>query len=248
MLEKAFDVYIRGFHPGNLKKLMENFWTTYSLIYMLLIMPSISFKKIVFASVGNALFYYGFALLLFVALSHNELVPLVLPKQMFLCPMQEETRKEYMKALLTVKIVVPFIIMVLPLTGVAIAFHKDLCALANLLFGMLSLIITVLMNPGGGKERDIRQTGKFAWMEKTGQLVNMLAAGCHVVFSLLALLKEEPIDGGLAVYFAISVAVQLLLNIGVIRWNVPIIVEGAMDYETCMRLLENVNKNGNREK
>ncbi|MBP3358360.1 MAG: hypothetical protein J6K91_05555 [Opitutales bacterium] len=162
--------------------------------------------------------------------------------------MQEKDRKAYIKALLGVKLVFPFSIMLMLLVGVAVIFHKDLLMLANVLIATASLTVTVILQPEGDRERQTGQAEKNSWIAKVWYVVNMLVAAMHLLLSVLAILEEEPFSFGLWVYFTVSVAVQLLLNIYIIKRNIPIIVEGAMDYETCMRLLENLNKNSNRKK
>lgn len=248
MLEKALYVYIRGYHPANFKKLFNNFWGAYSTSYLLIIAPIMNFDKIIFSSVGNALLYYILVLTTMIAMSNNALVPLTLQKQMFLCPMQEKDRKDYIKALLVVKLVFPFSIMLVLLMGLAVIFQKDLLMLANVLIATVSLTITLILQPEGDRERRTGQAEKNSWIAKVWYVVNMLVAAMHLLLSVLAILDEEPFSFGLWVYFTVSVTVQLLINIYIIKRNVPIIIEGAMDYETCMRLLENLNKNSNRKK
>lgn len=248
MLERALRVYMGGYHPGNLKKLLHNFWGTYSITYLFVISPLVIFDEIVFSSLGNALLYYCIVIMMMVGVSNNVLVPLTLQKQMFLAPMEEKERTEYIKALLLVKLVVPFFMMAVLLLGLAIAFQKDLLMLLNVLFATISLTVTVILQPVGERERKTGQRVKNSWIAMLWYTVNILFAAFHLVIAVLSILDEEPHSLGVGIYFGISLVIQVILNIYIYRRNVPIIIEGAMDYENCMCMLENVDKSLSNKK
>ena len=104
MMKQAFRSYLASLHSGNLKKLKESAAYLWIYIGMLLVYASTALLQengygvLACSLVVRVLFPLG--LMFWSDLGSKYLMP----KAMFLCPMKEEERKEYIKCVLVVKI------------------------------------------------------------------------------------------------------------------------------------------------
>jgi hypothetical protein len=104
MMKQAFRSYLASLHSGNLKKLRESavyLWTYMVLLFVygsVALVQDNGYGDLACSFVLRVLF--PLALMFWSDLGSKYLMP----KAMFLCPMKEEERKEYIKCVLVVKI------------------------------------------------------------------------------------------------------------------------------------------------
>lgn len=99
MFKQALYTYWTSLHPRNLKYIVDKRWHTFILVFVLL--PSFAEVK----EYGAGAFY-PFTIFLPVALMKmsNLVRKINIPKTLFLSPMQEKERKNYIKCLIGIKI------------------------------------------------------------------------------------------------------------------------------------------------
>lgn len=239
MLKKALYVYFSGYHPRNYKKLQNSFGVVWSFCYFGFVLPAMNHSETVFASAENAILYYSLIFSVILPLSGVVVVPLTLQKQMFLCPMQEKERKEYIFDLLMVKLLVPVLFAGI-LGGVQVLlFQRNGITLLCTLIAYLSLTVGIELYP--------TVIDNKTKVEKIGSqvccIINVILAALHLFVGVFAVMKEKTLTGGLSLYLGISVVLQLILNAVILKQNLAFVIENATDYENGLRIQE-VKKKG----
>ena len=237
MLKKALYVYFSGYHPRNYRKLLNSFWVVWSFTYFT-IMTGINHSETVFASVENSILYYSMIIPLVFMFGGNLLVPLTLQKQMFLCPMEERERKEYILVLTAVKIAVPLAVIMIILTVQLVFFRKNIILLGGLLFAYFSLAVAITMSSGVEKVKKGKEDRFWAkkGVARTICVLNLFWTIFHILFAAIGVLEEKEISIGTGIGVAISVGMQLILTIWLLKRNIPVILENAVDYETAIQV------------
>lgn len=242
MLKKALYVYFSGYHPRNYKKLL-NILGVWSFSYFILL-PVLNDADTIFASAENTILYYFLILSLIFMFGGNVLVPLTLQKQMFLCPMEEGERQKYILALTIVKIAVP-VVVTMVLFGIQfIFFQKNMILLSGILFAYFSLAVSITMSPG--VERIKKENHASFWAKKgvaqTLCISNIFLALFHIFVGNMGVLEETEISLGLGIYMGISVVLQLIFVIWLLKRSIPVILENAVDYEAAFLINKDVKK------
>lgn len=152
MLGKVWLDYLECFRWSKIR-VFYNFSRAWIFIYMLTMLPFIvqnNHEEIILVE------YYLTVIPLLLGVHTMAIVPLRLPKQMYLCPMGMEERQRYLKQMFWVRLVMPILWgMVLSTIGV-LAGRFDWLYVGKELFGLLSFMITgsITYFPGSVMDRD----------------------------------------------------------------------------------------------
>ena len=249
MLKRAFQSYMSSLHPRNLKKLKENggwFW----IIYWAFIYP-----MIISGSNPNFAQFMWFAMIkmspVFLMAWSSLSSRFLMPKAMFLCPMKEEDRREYINAVLLMKIGFPVLV------GVAIellfGFYYGFKPLQIIAIAFINFSIGIALHicfEGKGKNdrtisrARIDKNGKtrWAWMN-----VVLLVWGFLLLagFELVDMTGQMELWSGIAL--GISLVVFLIFDIIIIVTQYRDTIEQAGNYELAFRVLSKVPTNQNVE-
>lgn len=249
MLKRAFQSYLSSLHPRNLKKLQKNnagFWLIYwAFIYPLIMSGSNpEFAKFMWFTMIKM---FPFFMMGWSGLSSRFLMP----KAMFLCPMKEEDRREYINAVLVMKIGFPMLVGIVielifslyygfkPLQMVAIAFiHFSLGIALHICFegkGKYDQRISQARVDKNGKTR-------WAWMNVVLMIwALLLLAGLEVVDMTLGM----SLWSGIIIGISLVAFVVLDVAIMVTQYHDTIVQAG--NYELTFQVLSKVPTNENVE-
>lgn len=239
MLKRALYTYFREYHPRNHRKFFRSFQGWWLITYMLIVVPFGTLRDVICDSTENVFTYFGLVFLFMFSLA-SMTIPLALQKQMFLCPMQEKERKQYVGSLLGIKIVVPIILSVLLMSLHVLLFQNDIIRLCYVMVAIFSLIVSGILYPAAENCKKIRTGNKACCIINMCIAVITFCAG-------FAMLDGEPISQGMTWAAAISALVQLTLDLLIMKCNIPIVIENATDYETCLRIQEREAERRNQQ-
>lgn len=249
MLKRAFQSYMSSLHPRNFKKMQKNnagFWLIYwAFIYPLIMSGSNpDFAQFMWFTLIKML---PFFLMGYSSLSSRFLMP----KAMFLCPMKEEDRREYINAVLLMKIGVPVLVGIgiellfslyygfKPLQIVAIAFtHFSVGVAMHICFegkGKNDRVISQARIDKNGKTR-------WAWMN-----VVLMVWGIFLLagFEAIDMTSQMSLWSGIAI--GISLVAFVIFDIVIIVTQYRGTIEQAGNYELTFRVLSKVPTNDNVE-
>lgn len=249
MLKRAFQSYMSSLHPRNFKKMQKNnagFWLIYwAFIYPLIVSGSNpDFAQFMWFTLIKTL---PFFLMGYSSLSSRFLMP----KAMFLCPMKEEDRREYINAVLLMKIGVPVLVGIgiellfslyygfKPLQIVAIAFtHFSVGVAMHICFegkGKNDRVISQARIDKNGKTR-------WAWMN-----VVLMVWGIFLLagFEAIDMTSQMSLWSGIAI--GISLVAFVIFDIVIIVTQYRGTIEQAGNYELTFRVLSKVPTNDNVE-
>ncbi len=154
------------------------------------------------------LHYYIFAFSLMFALVSSMCVEIKFPKQMYLTPLTQAERREYMEKLLGLKLVIPNLVM-----GVVIVVMLVLQRV-NIAWGGMLLLQNILSTMGMSLFYKVEKTKYVKELQTAGNMLWTIFAmliGLVVEFFILGgASSNENIDRAILILFAVSVAVQLL--------------------------------------
>ena len=114
MLKRVLFDYIRSFTWKNIVQTCckyNNGYSLWTIIYLTILLPLSN--AMIHESGQAAASYYLWAIPFLIGMIGMELLPLQIPKLMFLCPLNDEERRQYMKCVYWVRILVPIMIQVL---------------------------------------------------------------------------------------------------------------------------------------
>ena len=152
--------------------------------------------------------YFIFVFPLVFALVSSMGVEIKFPKQMYLTPLTQVERREYMEKLLGLKLVIPNLVM-----GVVIAVMLILKNV-NIAWGGMLLLQNVLSTMGMSLFYKVEKTKYVKELHTAGNMLwSIFAMGIGLVgefFILGGASSNENIDSATLIMFVVSVAVQLL--------------------------------------
>ena len=156
----------------------------------------------------SRLHYYIFAFSLMFALISSMCVEIKFPKQMYLTPLTQVERREYMEKLLGLKLVIPNLVMSVVI--VVMLFLKKV----NIAWGGMLLLQNILSTMGMSLFYKVEKTKYVKELQTVGNLLwTILTMGIALVgefFILGGASSNENIDSATLIMFVVSVAVQLL--------------------------------------
>ena len=249
MLKRAFQSYLSSLHPRNFKKFQKNnagFWLIYwAFIYPLIISGSNpDFARFMWFTMIKAL---PFFLMGFSSLSSRFLMA----KAMFLCPMKEEDRREYINAVLVMKIGIPVLVGIViellfslyygfkPLQIVAIAFiHFSVGIAMHICFegrGKNDRVISQARLDKNGKTR-------WAWMN-----VVLMVWGIFLLagFEAIDMTSQMSMWSGIAI--GVSLVAFVIFDIAIMVTQYHDTIAQAGNYELTFHILSKVPTNENVE-
>lgn len=238
MFKKVIHDYLGYLRWGNIRRVYSNIGTWWIYPYMLTIFPLLTDID---ESSGLAAYYILIIPLLF-AIMTLSVVPMKLPKQMFLCPMEEQERRKYIHELFAVRLLVPFFagtigsfVVLVMKKGHPLILCLEILALVSLLLcgSITSWEGSVWSSEESGnvkRVKDERLKGLF--------VINILGLIGSVIILIANTTMTEDVAAltmGDGIYIGISTVILVVLDILVVRYY-PVIVELAVDYERTMKL------------
>ncbi len=152
--------------------------------------------------------YYIFAFSLMFALISSICVEIRFPKQMYLTPLTQVERREYMEKLLRLKLVIPNLVM-----GVVIAVMLILKKV-NIAWGGMLLLQNILSTMGMSLFYKVEKTKYVKELQTAGNMLwtifAMVIGLVGEFFILGGASSNENIDSATFIIFAVSVVVQLI--------------------------------------
>lgn len=234
MLENVICDYIDGFRWSRIKQAYQKGgWWTY--LYFLTVLPAFAdFYESVKYTVTYFLIMFPALFCMFASPLH----PLVMPKVMYLCPMDRRQRRLYVKWSGYLHIAVPFVLGAMGILILVLAKISDfLCACGLLLNIFLLPIWCCGINPKGfggnlpDGGRCLSTSSGWGICETVGILTTVISE-----YSYCAILcREEPVSAWIKyIVLGFGILVQLPLAIRYLKgWKGA--VERAVDYETAYR-------------
>lgn len=255
MLKQAFRSYLSALHPRNIKKLKESpNW--FSTIYFLCIYPMLmsiinddDFARFIWFAMIKLLPFW-------LMIWSNVTSKFLMPKAMFLCPMKQEERKEYINCVLLIKIGIPvlFGIALELIWSIFDGFH--LWQIIEIAFVHFSIgIATYICFEEAGRndqqipyvKKDKKGKTKRAWMNIVSLVLGLLfLAGVRVedLTSGITFQNGIHLDG---VLVAIFLVLFLIFDIRILATQYECTIENACNYEQTFRVLGKVPTNDNVE-
>ncbi len=237
MLRKVWLDYLEGFRWSKIRA-FYNFSRAWIFIYMLTMLPFIvqnNHEEIVLVE------YYLVVIPILLGFHTMAIVPLRLPKQMYLCPMGMKERQQYLKQMFWVRLVVPvFLGIVLSAIGMVVG-RFNLIYVGKQIFGLLSFMITgsVTYFPGSVMDRDNDNekehfTDKRLKGLKTVGLIGQLTGLIYVV---LLIFQVGETDMWIRYLSDILVLPIIISDLWTMRY-LPTVLELNVDYENAYEVLK----------
>lgn len=228
MLKKALYTYAGGYHPANIKKTWSgnSYW---QLAYVFILLPSIILRDVIWKDGIITAIYYILMTFICLAAVAETATPLILQKQMFLCPMREGERKKYVKYLLCFKLLIPTSVMGI-IVGIPIyLFGKNLLVFAGVLFSFFSMMLAAILEKAvkGNHSQSGLYTGIY--------IVSIFLNALLIIFGVVRLSEGGGLPLGTQGYIAVFLVLPLITDILIAKLGIPLAVENAMNYENSMR-------------
>ena len=155
----------------------------------------------------SRLYYYILAIPLIFALFSSLCVEIQLPKQMYLTPLTQVERREYMEKVLRLKIVIPNLVMGVAITVVLI-FGKT-----NIAWGGILLIQNILSTMGMSLFYKVEKTKYVKELQTEGNvlwaILTMVIGLLGEFFILGAACSSAIMDNVSLIFLGVSVVIQL---------------------------------------
>ena len=230
MLRKVLEDYRDGFRWNRFKETYH-----YSMLWMYLYLQCF-FPIIMDLNEKTEMLarYYAMALPLLFGIYSLSAIPIRLPKQMFLCPMNEAEREKYAKMLFVIRLLGPVLFGLVTYSIAAIAGWLDVRLLGFEFLGLVSMMIcgSITSWPGSTWERSDTKRKRLTNPELKGlyapTMVGLIDAVC------CQLLVTVAWDGEADMMFNVLVAIcgilLIVCDIYVLRYFKPVI-KNCITYE-----------------
>lgn len=241
MLRNAWYAYGKAYSLENLKR-MWNFSSIWLFVYFLVFVPMTSLLEGDGKELGM---YYFRALPLIFMMLNMGLVPLTMPKKMFLCPMDKSERKEYVVCLFWIKVLAPVVVTVVLSFIEMILFRVEKLYLLSILTSVFAANFSMCLLPqlSAGEKRKKGWDNLIIGVKPIWNMLNMILGVMQVVLIMFMEKYEITVPVGMGIYLGISNIIQILLCIFIWKKNMPCIIGEATDYEICFRILKISEKN-----
>ena len=249
MWKQAWRSYISSLHPRNLRKAYDNggfFW----LIYWLVIYPTlITLGNNETVEVYKAIYLVALRFLPFFLMEWSDIgSKYLMTKMMFLSPMKEEERKEYMKCVLCIKIGVSLFCCVL--IDATCSIFYGFSALRMVILGIMIFSIGVAkyisLEAFGKMDKKIYGIVKEKSDNIKGRWVNTVVCifACVVITftSILDIGAETSLSMFCKWFIGITTIVLMMLDIKIIFSQYKATIALASDYELTFHILGKVEK------
>ena len=248
MWKQAWRSYLASLHPRYLRKAYDEgklFW----LLYWLVIYPTIMSSATESLEIYEVIYLTMLRMISFLIMSWSNInSKFLMPKMMFLCPIKEEERQEYINDVLIIKIGVSVFLGMLieVLYGLFNSFSVIkilIMALANFSMGIATYISLETFGKVDEKIyaliKDKAEHTKHHWINHFVIVVAMLII---VAFSLLDVGAEESLAIFLQYSYVVMTIFLIVFDIVIIRKEYKPTIILAGDYELSFRILGKVEK------
>lgn len=230
MLRKVLEDYRDGFRCSRFKETyhVSMLWMYVYLLSFFPVIIDLNEKTELLAR------YYAMVLPLLLGIYSLSAIPIRLPKQMFLCPMNEAEREKYAKTLFIVRLLGPVLFGVVTYSVAAVAGWLDVRLLGFEYFGLVSMMIcgSITSWPGSTWERSDTKLKRLMSPELKGlyapTMVGLIGAICCQLLVTVAW-DGEP-DMMFNVLVTISGLILTVCDILVLRYFKPVI-KNCITYE-----------------
>ena len=237
MLRKVWLDYLEGFRWSKIRA-FYNFNRAWIFIYMLTMLPFIvqnNHEEIILVE------YYLTVIPLLLGMHTMAIIPLRLPKQMYLCPMGMEERQQYLKQMFWVRLVVPVLFgMVLSAIGMAVG-RFDLIYAGKQMFGLLSIMISgsITYFPGSVMDRDNdKEKEHFTDKRLKGlKTIGLIGQVTSLIYVVLLIFQVTPLDTWLRILCDILAFLIVIADVWTLRY-LPTVLELNVDYENAYEVLK----------
>lgn len=230
MLRKVLEDYRDGFRWSRFKE-TYHFSMLWMYVYLLAFFPIILDMNEKTELLAR---YYTMALPLLFGIYSLSAVPIRLPKQMFLCPLNEDEREKYAKTLFVVRLLGPVLFGAVTYSVAAIAGWMDTECLWFEFFGLVSMMIcgSITSWPGSTWERSDTKLKRLMNPELKGlygpTMTGLIAAvSCQLLFTVAWDGKPDMIFN---VLMATIGLITIVCDIWVLRYFNPVI-KNCITYE-----------------
>lgn len=221
MMKQAWRSYLASLHPRNLKKAYEK-GALFQLVYWFVIYP------LIMNAINDTFEFFELMLLMFMRMMpffimewSNLNSKFLMPKAMYLSPMKEQEREEYIKDVLLIKI------------GVSVLLGMCIEVVWGIFTGlhMSKVIIMVLVNLSIG-------VAHFISVKKKG--TNIFAEVVAFLIMLFIAFLEIGAEESLAIFsnwfILIAMIVLVVLDMEIIRKKYRMTIAYAEEYEVAFRV------------
>jgi len=237
MMKKVWLDYLEGFRWSKIKA-FYNFSRAWIFIYMLTMLPFIvqnNHDEIILVE------YYLMAIPLLYGFHTMAIVPLRLPKQMYLCPMGMKERQQYLKQMFWLRLIMPvFLAIVLSVVGMVLGKFDGLYV-GKQIFGLLSVMITgsISYYPGSVMDRDNdKEKEHFTDKRLKGlRTVSLTGQVTSLIYVVLLIFQVSQTDAWLRILSAILALLTIITDLWVLRY-LPTVLELNVDYENAYEVLK----------
>ena len=237
MLRKVWLDYLEGFRWSKIRA-FYNFNRAWIFIYMLTMLPFIvqnNHEEIVLVE------YYLTVIPLLLGIHTMAIIPLRLPKQMYLCPMGMEERQQYLKQMFWVRLVMPVLLgMILSAIGMVVG-RFDLIYAGKQMFGLLSVMISgsITYFPGSVMDRDNdKEKEHFTDKRLKGlKTIGMIGQITSLIYVVLLIFQVGMVDMWIRYLSNILVLSIIIADIWTMRY-LPTVLELNVDYENAYEVLK----------
>ncbi len=244
MLKKVMYDYLGYLKWGNIRKVYSNIGTWWIYLYMLTIFPLLTDID----ESSGLVAYYILIIPLLYAIMTLSVVPMKLPKQMFLCPMEEWERRKYIHTLFAVRLLIPFLASIIGNFFVLLMKKGHPLILFLQILALMSLLLCGSITTWEGSIWSSQEIGNVKRVKDKrlkGLLVinilGMVGSIIVMVANITTMEKVTALTMGDGIFVGFSTIILVVLDVLVVRYY-PVIVEMAVDYEQTMKLEKNPAK------
>lgn len=244
MMKQAFRSYLASIHPRNLKRLKSYNPTSYVFLFIFGMYALVALLP--GKTVNDWIYSYVFLLIPIFFMSWSDLSSrYLMPKPMFLCPMKEEERKEYLRCVLKCKIGGPMLLGILIHMIWCIDYGFQVWRLPLLLFFYFSAGIANYMayeyHSVSGEKAPFNiqdENGKiiYPWVSTAVLMITILGIATIV---LLTDYSPEVVQQIFPLYILFGGAILislLVMDIEIIKEQFPYIIKNVGDYERNFKI------------
>lgn len=241
MLKKVVLDYMDSLRWSRIKN-AHNFSTAWFYIYMLTIFPMLLSINETLTKLGA--YYLGIVPLLFGTLSVS-VVHLRLPKQMFLCPLTQSERKQYVWQLFGIRLFVPLLFGIVSSVLIAGLKMERTEQMILYVFGFFSFLFCTSITSWPGSVWNRMENGAKRLKNPKFKGLRVISAigmimGMVLVFGVFF----EDIGGysiGVRIFIGIYCFVLLIFDLLMIRYIDPVL-ESGINYEDTYEIMQTAGK------
>lgn len=236
MLKMVLKDYREEFCISRMKK-MGQFGYYWIFIYMLTIFPVLLNLQ---EKTDRMIRYYAFTIPLLFGIFSLGIIPIRLPKQMFLCPLSQKEREKYLHTLFGVRLIIPVILGALSYGMLVVIGMSNGILFWLQLFGMFSLMLLASITswPGSTWERTNGNKVRLKNPKFRGLYGISLTGVCGAAFFLMIPIIgwDGIIDGFFVVIMIILGITILVCDVLVTRYYKTMIKEN-IQYESSYEII-----------